>query len=98
MCRLTANVTLPYWKTQPTKPGMRHSVTNVRHSGNASGSSEHCQTKLNHPPGQYLPGKPRTERQSDKRKKKRTCFEHLNGLIWAPPGLRDALLSVANSK
>src|SRR6267378_6929473 len=40
MYRLTANVTLSYWKTEPTRPGMRHSVTNVRQSGNASGSSK----------------------------------------------------------
>jgi len=76
---------------------MRHSVTNVRHSGNASGSSEHCQTKLNHPPGQYLPGKPWTERQSDKHKKK-NVFPAFKRFNIGPPGLRDALLSIANSK
>src|SRR5258708_13081714 len=97
MCRLTANVTLSYWKTRPTKPGMRHSVTNVRHSGNASGSSEDCQTKLNHQPAQYIPGKPPTERQSDKNKKKNVC-PAFNRLILGPPVLPNTFLHIATSQ
>jgi hypothetical protein len=40
----------------------------------------------------------RTERQSDKREEKKNVFRAFKRFNIGPPGLRDALLSIANSK